>query len=300
VVTAGAQHAITVILSTLLRRGDTLLTEELTYPALKSVAQQLGIRTRGVALDAEGLRADDLSRACVETGAKALYCVPTIQNPTSRVMSAARREAIAAVARRYDLHVIEDGVQVPIAGIEQPALAALAPERTLYVATLSKWATFGLRVGFVAAPEALVERLRSGVRSMVWMAPPLMVEIATRWIADGTASRLGERKGRELEARQQIVAEVLGSRYPIENHPRSLQVWLHLPEPWRSDECVAQAKQRGVLVAGAEAFAVGRREVPHAVRVAISSPATREAVRSALTTLADMLGGGPGPGIDVL
>jgi DNA-binding transcriptional MocR family regulator len=170
----------------------------------------------------------------------------------------------------------------------------------LYVATLSKWATFGLRTGFVSAPESLVERLRSGVRSTMWMVPPLTVEIATRWLADGTAKRLGERKAKELEARQAIVSEVLGSQFEVESHPRSLQAWLHLPEPWRSDECVAQAKQRCVLVAGAEAFAVGRREVPHAVRIAISSPPTRDDVRAALTTLADMLAGRPGPGSEVL
>jgi DNA-binding transcriptional MocR family regulator len=79
VVTVGAQHALTLILSTLLRPGDTLLAAELTYPALKAVAQMLGIRVRSLALDEEGITPDSLDRACAEGGAKALYCVPRLR-----------------------------------------------------------------------------------------------------------------------------------------------------------------------------------------------------------------------------
>jgi len=300
VVTAGAQQALAVILSTLVRPGDTLLTEELTYPALKSVAQQLGVRTRGVTMDEEGLVPDAIAHACKESDAKALYCVPTLQNPTSRVFSTARREAIAAVARQYDLQVIEDGVHVPMVDERVPALAALAPERTLYIATLSKWVAFGLRTGFIAAPESQVERLRAGVRSMMWMPPPLMVEIATRWLADGTAQQLGERKLREYESRQQLVHEILGARLRVEHYARGPIAWLHLPERWRSDEFVAQARQRGVLVAGAEVFAVGRRVVPHAVRIAISAAESRDTVRTALVALAELVDGAPGAQVEVL
>jgi DNA-binding transcriptional MocR family regulator len=300
VATVGAQQGLAVILSSLLRPGDTLLTEELTYPALRSLAQQFGVRTHGVAMDEEGLVPEALARACKATGARALFCVPTVQNPTSRVFSQARREAIAAAARQFDLHVIEDGVHVPITGRIATPIAALAPERTIYLATLSKWVAIGLRTGFLSAPAAVVERLRSGVRTMLWMPPPLMIEIATRWIADGTAQRLGERKVQELEARQRLVSEILGSHWRVEHHPRGLQAWLHLPEPWRQDEFAAAARQRGVLVAGSELFAVGRREVPHAVRIAISAPRSRELLRAALVTIADLLAREPGAGMDVL
>ncbi len=300
IATAGAQHAITAILSALLRPGDTLLVEELTYPALKAVAQLLGLRLRAVALDEEGVQPEDLERACVETGAQLLYCLATIQNPTCRSMSLARREAIAAVARKHGLTVIEDAVHVPLAEDTTPPIAQLAPERTVYVATLSKWATFGLRVGFVAAPEPLVERVRAAVRTTLWMAAPLMVEIAARWLVDGTGERLAARKREELRERHVLVQEILGAHYRVETQPRSLHFWLYLPEPWRSDELVMQARQRGILVAGAEAFAVGRGEVPHAVRVAIAAPAEREDLRRALTTLHDILSGGAQSCVNIL
>ena len=157
VVTAGAQHAIIVTLSALCRPGDTLLGEELTYPGLKTAATLLGLEVAPVAMDDEGLLPDDLERVAKDTGAKVLYCMPTLHNPTARTMGRARRAQVAAVARRLDVHVVEDDVH----GLLEPAghtpLAGLIPERTLYIASTSKVVAGGLRVAYVAAPADLVE-----------------------------------------------------------------------------------------------------------------------------------------------
>ena len=298
VVTNGAQHAMVVILATMLRPGDTLMTAELTYPGLKAVAQMLDLNVRGVPMDDEGIVPDALDAMCAASPAHALYCVPTIQNPTCATMSEERRRSVAEVARKHGLTIVEDEIHVAMADERIPAIATFAPERTLHITTLSKWASFGLRIGFIAAPERAVERIRSGVRSSLWMPAPLMTEIAIRWITDGTAERLAQRKLEELEARHEIVREVLEC-HNIDAHPRSLHFWLHLPEPLRSDECVAQARQRGVLIAGAEAFAVGR-DVPHAVRVSIAAVPHREDVRRGLNVLAEVLEGVCDPCVEIL
>ena len=299
VVTNGAQHAMTVILSTLLRPGDTLMTAELAYPGVKSLGQMLGLHLHGVAMDEEGIIPAALDAACEHTPARALYCVPTIQNPTSATMSAERRRDIADVARKHGLLVVEDEIHVVDHPERIPPLATFAPERTLHITTLCKWATFGLRIGFIAAPERSVERLRSGVRSSLWMPAPLMTEIATRWIADGTADRLGTRKLAELEVRHELVREIFGDRFEFSTDPRSLHLWVQLPEPLRSDECVAQARQRGVWIAGAGAFTVGR-DVPHAVRVSIAAVPERAELRRGLEILAEILDGYSEPFVQIL
>jgi len=298
VVTNGAQHAIIVILAALLQPGDTLLTAELTYPGVKAVAQMLGLQARGVALDEEGIVPEALDAACREQPARALYVVPTVQNPTGVTMSEERRRRIAEVAAGHGLLILEDEIHVAMRQEPITPIACFAPERTLHITTLCKWATFGLRVGFVAAPEALVERIRSAVRSSLWMTAPLMVEVAARWIEDGTAERLARRKLQELEARYRIVEEVLGSAdYDI--NPRSLHIWLRLPDGVRSDEFVDRARQRGVRVAGAEAFAVGR-EVPAAVRVAIAAVPERDELRRGLEILAELLAGDLDPCVHIV
>jgi DNA-binding transcriptional MocR family regulator len=299
VVTSGAQHAMLVILAALLSPGDTLLAEELTYPGLKAVARMLGLRLHGVAMDEEGITPEALDAACAESGARAVYCVPTIQNPTSATMSEERRRGVADVARERGLYVLEDQIHVAQYPDRIPPLASFAPERTLHITTLCKAATFGLRIGFVSAPGQVVERIRSGVRSSLWMPAPLMTEVTTRWIADGTAERLGRRKLEELRARHEIVREVFGQRLEYRTHPASLHVWVHLADPLRSDECVAQARQRGILIAGAEAFAVGR-EVPAAVRVALGAVPHREDFRRGIEVLAEVLEGCSDPCVQIL
>src|SRR5262249_27154629 len=107
-VTAGAQHAMTVVFATLLAPGDTLLVEELTYTGMKSLAHLLRLRLRPLPMDGEGLLPEALSAACAEGGAKALYCMPVNQNPTTAVMSPARCQAVAEIAARAGIAVVED------------------------------------------------------------------------------------------------------------------------------------------------------------------------------------------------
>jgi len=300
VVTTGAQHAMTVLFSTLLRPGDTVLTGDLTYPGMKGIAQMLGLRLRGVALDDEGLRLDSLEEACRESSPKAIYCVPTIQNPTGALMSQERRQEVARVARAHDLLIIEDDVHAFLLDNPPAPLSLAAPERSIYLSTISKSVTFGLRTGFIVAPDRMVERIRAGVRSTIWMPSPLTTELTARWLTDGTADHIAQIKRNEVRARNAIVREVLGGRYDVQGHPSALHFWLRLPEPFRSDECVGQARQRGVLVAGAEAFAVGRKEVPHAVRVCIGSVPRRDDLRRGLEILREVLEGCCDPCANIL
>jgi DNA-binding transcriptional MocR family regulator len=126
-----------------------------------------------------------------------------------------------------------------------------------------------------------------------------MTEIATRWITDGTAERMARQKLVELEERHRIAREVLGDRVVVRTSPRAMHLWIQLPEPQRSDECVAQARQRGVLIAGAEAFAVGRT-VPPAVRVSIAQVSNRDDVRRGLEMLARIFADSSDPFVEIV
>ncbi len=294
VITAGAQHAIVVALSALCRPGDVVLSEVLTYPGLKTAASLLGLEAAPVTMDEEGLLPDDLDRAVKETGARVLYCMPTLHNPTTATMSAERRAAVAEVARRHDLHVIEDDVHGLLAPNSPPPLMSLIPERTLYIASTSKVLAGGLRVAFVASPRDLVERLAFAVAASMWALPALSLEVAARWIADGTAEVITDRKREEATARQELAQRILPAGR-FQTAGQSYFLWLALPAPWRVDHFVRAARDRGVLVASAEAFTTGRAEPPAAVRVSLSAPSERTQVAAGLQTLADMLEQGPAP-----
>lgn len=294
VITAGAQHAIVVALSALCQPGDVVLSEALTYPGLKTAASLLGLEAAPVAMDDQGLLPDDLERMARETGARVMYCMPTLHNPTTATMSGARRAEVASVARRLDLQVIEDDVHGLLAPDSPVPVMAQIPERTLYIASTSKVLAGGLRVAFVAAPRELVDRLAFAVAASMWALPALSLEVAARWINDGTAAVITDRKREEATARQELARRILPAGR-FQTSGQSYFLWLELTPPWRVDRFVRAARERGVVVASAEAFTTGKATPPDAVRVSLSAPAERAQVAAGLQTLADMLEQGPAP-----
>ena len=264
----GAQHGLSCTLMALLKAGDTLVTEQLTYPGLISIARGLGIKLIGLAMDAEGLIPAALDEVCRHHRVAALYCTPTIQNPTAAVMSVARRAELVEVCRAHNLLIIEDEAHAVLAQDRPLPLSYFAPERTVLIASLSKAVSAGLRVGYLHAPQALATRLSAAVRASCWMATPLSMELARSWVESGTAQRLLAQQVTEISRRKALVMPLLqGLIYRTQRH--SPHVWIEVPEPWRASQIEAELKQRGYLVATAEAFAVGHGAVPQGIRLSV-------------------------------
>ncbi len=283
-VSSGGQHAMTAVFGGLLRPGDLVVTEGLTYPGLKSLASLMHLRVAGLALDRHGLRPEAFEAACRRGGVKALYCVPTLHNPTSAVMPEERRRAIAAIARAHDVLIVEDDVHGPLLDKGPRPLATRAPERSVYLTGLAKTVAPGLRVGFIHAPKALLPRIARAIRATTWMAAPLMAEIAASWIKDGTAAAWLKRHRSEAALRQRLAARVLGDA-ALQSHPLSYYAWLQLPESWRSESFAAEARRGGVAVTPASVFQVGKAGA-EGVRVCLGPARDHAQLETALGVLA--------------
>jgi DNA-binding transcriptional MocR family regulator len=295
----GALHAMTVVFATLCRPGDTVFTESLTYPGMKNLANLLNLRLQGLPMDGEGIIPEAFEEACRRGAARVLYTIPTVQNPLGAVMTEGRRREIAAVASAHEVAVVEDDVHSFMLPSPPPPLASFAPENSYYILSTSKSIAGGMRVGYLAAPERMVDPLATSLRATVWMAAPLMAEIVTEWIRDGTADRLVEQRRAEAAARQELAARALEG-FQFDAHPLSFHLWLHLPEPWRSNEFAAQLKRRGVLVSPSEVFVPGREEAPHAVRVCLGTPRNRALLEGALAVVREVLQETPDPCLSVI
>jgi DNA-binding transcriptional MocR family regulator len=298
-VCCGALHAMTVVFSTITKPGDTVFTESLTYPGMKNLANLLNLRLQGLATDDEGLVPEAFEAACRGGAAKALYTVPTIHNPLGTVMPERRRREIARIAEAHGVAIVEDDVHSFMLKDPPPPVSAFAPEHSYYILSTSKSIAGGMRVGYLHAPARMVEPLATTLRATVWMAAPLMAEIASDWIKDGTAERLVEQKRVEASARQELARRALEG-FEFDAHPFSFHLWLHLPEPWRSDEFVAQLKRRRVTVTPPEAFVTGRDETPHAVRVCLGAARSRSLLETGLARIREVLEGSPDPCLSTL
>jgi DNA-binding transcriptional MocR family regulator len=288
VMTAGAQHGITVTLAALTQPGDRVATEGLTYNGIKPVAAMLGVKLEGLPMDAHGLLPEGFEDACKRGPLRALYCIPTGHNPTTAIMPPARRQEIAEVALRHGVNVIEDDIFASLLPVRHRPITAMMGDLGYCITGLSKAVAPGLRIGFVSGPSSMIDRLRLAVRSTCWAATPLTAEIAVQWLEDGTAEKIRQSRTREVIARLDMVRDSLG-RYRFDAVPGHLFAWLHLPEPWRANDFAAEAARANVRVTPAEVFAVGRNEPPHAVRVCFGMPPTREALTAGLKTLAAIL-----------
>jgi DNA-binding transcriptional MocR family regulator len=293
--TAGAQHAMAVVFSTLTNPGDTVLTAEVTYSGMKSLTNFLRLRLRGLAMDAEGIRPEALEAACATTDAKALYCMPTLQNPTSAVMSEGRRKEIAAIAEGYGVAVVEDDSYGFLLPRQRPLRSFAAnPAKFYFLAGTSKSLAPGLRLGFLLSPPPMVDRLAASLSATTIMAPSPMAEVVSRWIDDGTAERVMEWKRGEIRARQKLAVSALGA-FDYRAHPMSPHGWLTVPEPWCVRDFVAQARMRGIVLSPAEDFIAARATAAHAVRICLGPVPERSRLASALATVAEILERSPAP-----
>ncbi|RYE30324.1 MAG: PLP-dependent aminotransferase family protein, partial [Hyphomicrobiales bacterium] len=254
--TSGAINGVFACLLALTKAGETVLCEELTSPGLVSCARMMGLKLVGVPMDARGIRVDAFERIAIETGARVAVLNPTLHNPTLTDLSQDRRERLAAFASRSGLMLVEDEVYAPLLEVVPVPLVALAPSSVCYVSSFSKAVLPGLRIGYIAAPTRIAERLRNAIRVSTWMPSPMLASLASRWIKDGTALRLINR--RRIAGRERIeLAQKILVGHKLAARPEGLHVWLTLPAPWRSDEFALYAKGKNLSVMPAQDLAAG-------------------------------------------
>jgi len=153
-VAPGIHAVLLALVSLLVKPGQSLCVEALTYPGIKAIAAQLGTRLHPLAMDEQGLVPDDFEAACKSTPIGALHLCPNLHNPTTATLPIKRREQIADIALRYSIPIIEDDAYGMLPAAIPPSLAEYAPDLVYYVSGMSKWLGAGLRVAYVQAPSA--------------------------------------------------------------------------------------------------------------------------------------------------
>jgi DNA-binding transcriptional MocR family regulator len=291
-VTQGAQHALACVLRAVLRPGDTVFAEALSYPGIIALARQLRLNLVGIEIDNEGLIPAALDRASELLNPRALFCVPTLHNPTTATMSDTRRRAIAEIAARRNIVVIEDLVPAAMLAQQPQPLASLLPEHGIVISSFSKAVAPGMRIGYVHAPPEWVGKIVAVIRSDCWMAAPLGAEIATRWIERGEIDRLIALQRDRIHEQHVIAASELAG-IPYHTGSASAHLWMPLAEPWRGAEFASALRQAGVLVKPGDSFVIGRGSAPHAVRISMSGARNPGLLREGLAIIARTLLNGP-------
>lgn len=291
VVCPGAQAAIAALVLTLTQPGDVILAEPCSYPGLRVAATQFGRRVMAVAADQHGMLPQMLEQACQQHQPGLVYLNPTLQNPTAITMPEHRRQALARIAQRCKVRVVEDDPYWLLAEAPPPPVATWAAEQVVYISTLSKCLTPGLRVAFVLIrdPDER-ERFLAALRSFALMVAPLSAALATQWICDGSARSLMEGVRQEARLRHRMALDVLAGRYSGAGD--GLHVWLELPGYWRSAQLAHAADSEGIAVTPAEAFALDATHsgaMVNAIRISLGCTKDRKRLQAGLQRLSHLL-----------
>jgi len=268
-IVSGAQHGLAVAALAMLKPGDVIAVDALTYPGFKVLAEAQRLELLPIPAATDGPDLDALAQLCVTRRVRAIYTIPTLHNPLGWVTSQESRQKLATIALKHGLLLIEDAAYAYL--VEQPPtpLAALAPESTLYVSGLSKSVATGLRFGFVVAPKRFIGALEQAIHATTWNTPALMTAIATGWLNDGTVTRLEAEKRADARRRQAVARDVLDG-LEVVGHSSSYFLWLPLPGEARADQVAAALMRETVSVSTAEPFAT-TKSPPHAIRLALGS-----------------------------
>lgn len=280
----GAQHGLAVTVMGLLRPGDVVAVDALTYSGFKALAALYHLELAAIPCRPEGPDLQALHTLCQQRRVRAVYTMPTLHNPLGWVLNTGQRQALADLARQHDLLIIEDAAYARLVSRPPPPVISYAPERMVYVTGFSKNIATGLRVGVVISPPRYRPEIERAIRATTWNTPTLISSLICAWIEDGTVARFETQKRQDARQRQQVAREVLCG-LPVVSHPDSYFVWLPLGEESRADRLANALMERRISVSTAEPFCVSAT-IPQALRIALGS-VPFDSLRPALLSVRD-------------
>ncbi|WP_353960382.1 PLP-dependent aminotransferase family protein [Halomonas maura] len=263
--TGGGSQALDVIVRWMLRPGDTVLVESPGYYNLFGLLHLHRVNVVGVRRTEDGPDPEHLEALLERHSPRLFFCHSVLHNPTGTSLSPEVARRVLALAERHDLWIVEDDIYADFQQTPTPRLAALdGLRRVIYVGSFSKTLSCSLRVGFIAAPPALVKPLVD-VKMLSNIASSSFAEqVVATLLRNGSYRRLVDRLRLRLSRRMSTALELArGSGWEPYALPRGgMFLWARHPEVASSRELVASAERRGIRLSPGEVFLPEANESP--------------------------------------
>lgn len=276
-VLSGSTQGIGLVGRFLLNPGDEVVVEIPTYLGAIQTFRALGARVIGVPTDSEGMRVDLLESILTRRRPRFVYTQPTFQNPTGAVLSQERRRRLLLLAKRYQVPILEDDPygELFFEGEVPPLKALDTHEHVLYLSTYSKTLAPGLRVAWLAAPHAMIERL--SLHKQVFdlntnaLGQWAVVELLRQNMLDDHLVTLRRRYQQKRDTMLKAISAYWPSSVRV-NHPDGgFHLWCRLPNEMRARILLREAAREQVTFVTGEPFHVDGGGSQH-IRLSFSSP----------------------------
>lgn len=288
-ITRGSQMGIYLAARILARPGVAVLFEELTYEPAVAAFRAFGADIVPVRLDSEGLDVADVERLCRIHKVSAIFLTPHHQFPTTVSLRPDRRLRLLELARQFGFAVIEDDYDHEFRFGSQPLLpmASYAPDRVVYVGSLSKLILPALRVGYLAAPRDIIDAVSYQVSLTDGMGNTITEDAAAELIDAGEVRRHARKANRIYAERRDafsaVVRDVFGDMVDMQVPDGGLALWLRFRDTAALNRIERNAAERGLSFAASHSF-MTREDAPRGLRLGFASLRPDEA-REALTAL---------------
>ncbi|MEW1648829.1 PLP-dependent aminotransferase family protein [Streptomyces sp. NPDC091219] len=267
-VTTGSQQALSLLATALLEPGDVVLVEQPCYLAALQVFAFAGARIVAVPGDAAGVDPEALDELVGRERPKLFYTVPTFQNPTGRTLPADRRAAVAEVAARRGLWIVEDDPygELRFEGEWLPWIAAQegAVDRTVLLGSFSKVMAPGLRLGWLRAPSDLLRACVVAKQAADLHTPTVNQLAAARYLADNDLDAHVARVASVYRDRRDAMLAGLPDSLPEgsswERPEGGMFLWARLPESYDTTELLARVVRQDVAYVPGAPFYAGEAE----------------------------------------
>ncbi len=300
-ITDGCQQSLDLISKAFVRPGDSVILENPTYPGAVAIfsgtrARCLGvpIRTHAEPGTSLGLDLEALEATLAANRVKLIVLTPDFQNPTGTSMPLASRRKVLELASRHQVPVVEDHIYARLHAREDrlPSLKQLDRSNiVIHIDSFAKVAFPGLRVGWIVAPAAAIERLRVVKQTTDLHTDQLAQATLAEFLRRGMFSKHVAKMRKVYASRLMALDEALHKHMPEETRwtrpEGGMCLWLELPPGFDASELLIHSKERGVLFAPGRYF-YAQNPLPNTLRLGYAGMDEKQIVRG-VTTLAELL-----------
>ncbi|WP_050467431.1 aminotransferase-like domain-containing protein [Herbaspirillum chlorophenolicum] len=284
--TQGTQMALHLAAAALIRPGDTVVVERLSYPPAWAIFQALGARVEVVDIDAHGCQVEQVDTLCRHRPIRFIYLTPHHQFPSTVSLRADRREKLLALAARHGFSIIEEDYdhEYHFTGRPYAPLASDPRQRhVIYVGSLSKLLGSSFRCGFVVGPENLVATLESNQYLLATHGDAILQKMLAELIADGELRRHVRRSSKHYRQRQEVLLDCLqrsfGDRISTRVPEGGLALWVTFCDDIDVDALARQAIGEGLFVRSGSQFSPQGESI-NGLRLGFASMSPDELVRA--------------------
>ena len=284
IITSGGQQGLELTCRALCNPGDVVLCENPSFIGALNAFRAVGAKTVGIPLHEDGIDPAALEKALAEyPNTKMIYLIPTFQNPAGITTSAEKRRAIYEIARRHSVVILEDNPygELRFAGTDVPTIKSMDEDGiVVYCSSFSKILSAGMRVGFVCAPDKLVQKMVVAKQCEDVHTNILFQMLCHRYMTEKDMD--GHIAGIRALYRDKcnLMLDCLDAHMPKEIHytrpEGGLFIWCTLPDSILMNDFVKRAIERKVAVVPGTAFNCDTEAPSQSFRLNYSTPSDED------------------------